>query len=183
MSSQPDPHIWQNPRNAQIMAANIERALASADPTDAAAFKANLDTYAKQLQAMDIEVKRQVDSLANKKLVTNHDAFGYYTDRYGLQFIGSIPRPHCRPRPPRRSPARPGSRSSRARTPCTATHSAQPAPTATPTSRWFATTRPPSCATSAAPRPAQRATRRPCPGQSSPDWYVRRWAAADHPVN
>jgi ABC-type Zn uptake system ZnuABC Zn-binding protein ZnuA len=35
-------------------------------------------------------VQRQIDSLANKKLVTNHDAFGYDIDRYGLQFVGSV---------------------------------------------------------------------------------------------
>jgi ABC-type Zn uptake system ZnuABC Zn-binding protein ZnuA len=85
-----DPHIWQNPRNAQLMAANIERALAAAEPANAGVFQTNLDAYTKQLQALDAEVQRQIDSLANKKLVTNHDAFGYYIDRYGLQFVGSI---------------------------------------------------------------------------------------------
>jgi ABC-type Zn uptake system ZnuABC Zn-binding protein ZnuA len=85
-----DPHIWQNPRNAQRMAANIERALAAAEPANAGVFQGNLDAYTKQLQALDAEVQRQINSLANKKLVTNHDAFGYYIDRYGLQFVGSI---------------------------------------------------------------------------------------------
>jgi manganese/iron transport system substrate-binding protein len=85
-----DPHIWQNPGNAEVMAANIDRALAAEDPTDAAVFRANLAAYTKQLQALDAEVQRQIDSLANKQLVTNHDAFGYYIDRYGLQFVGSV---------------------------------------------------------------------------------------------
>jgi ABC-type Zn uptake system ZnuABC Zn-binding protein ZnuA len=85
-----DPHIWQDPRNAEIMAANIERGLAAADPANAAAFQANLAAYTKQLEALDAEVERQIDSLANKKLVTNHDAFGYYLDRYGLEFVGSV---------------------------------------------------------------------------------------------
>ena len=86
----PDPHIWQNPRNAQIMAANIERGLAQAEPAGAVAFKANLDAYTKELAALDAEVARKIDGLANKKLVTNHDAFSYYVDRYGLEFVGSI---------------------------------------------------------------------------------------------
>jgi ABC-type Zn uptake system ZnuABC Zn-binding protein ZnuA len=85
-----DPHIWQNPRNAQVMAANIEGAMAAADPADASVFQTNLAAYTKQLQTLDAEVQRQIDGLANKKLVTNHDAFGYYIDRYGLQFVGSI---------------------------------------------------------------------------------------------
>jgi zinc/manganese transport system substrate-binding protein/manganese/iron transport system substrate-binding protein len=85
-----DPHIWQNPRNAMVMVANIERALATADPADAGVFRVNLAAYTKQLQTLDAEVQRQIDSLANKKLVTNHDAFGYYVDRYGLVFVGSV---------------------------------------------------------------------------------------------
>jgi ABC-type Zn uptake system ZnuABC Zn-binding protein ZnuA len=85
-----DPHALQRPRNAMVMAATIERALAAADPADAGRFRANLAAYTRQLQALDSEVQRQIDSLANKKLVTNHDAFGYYIDRYGLQFVGSV---------------------------------------------------------------------------------------------
>src|SRR5215207_1107808 len=90
VGGQPDPHIWQSPRNAEVMVANIDRALAAADPADAAVFQANLAAYTKQLQVLDAEVQRQIDSLANMKLVTNHDAFGYYIDRYGLQFVGSV---------------------------------------------------------------------------------------------
>jgi ABC-type Zn uptake system ZnuABC Zn-binding protein ZnuA len=85
-----DPHIWQDPANAQLMAANIERGLAGAEPADAAAFQANLAAYTKELQALDAEVERQIDGLANKKVVTNHDAFGYYLDRYGLELVGSV---------------------------------------------------------------------------------------------
>jgi len=85
-----DPHIWQDPRNAERMAANIERGLAAAEPSAATTFQANLAAYTRQLQALDSEVQRQIDSLANKKLVTNHDAFGYYIDRYGLQLVGAV---------------------------------------------------------------------------------------------
>ena len=86
----PDPHIWQDPRNAQRMAANVERALAAAEPGGASRFAANLAAYTRELRALDAEVARQIDSLANKKLVTNHDAFGYYLDRYGLELVGSV---------------------------------------------------------------------------------------------
>jgi manganese/iron transport system substrate-binding protein len=85
-----DPHIWQNPLNAKIMVANVEQALAAADPANATYFKANLDAYTAKLTTLDAEVARQIDGLANKKLVTNHDAFGYYIDRYHLDFVGSI---------------------------------------------------------------------------------------------
>jgi zinc/manganese transport system substrate-binding protein/manganese/iron transport system substrate-binding protein len=85
-----DPHIWQSPLNAKRMVANIERALAAADPADAGYFKANLDAYQARLDALDRDIARQINGLANKKLVTNHDAFAYYVQRYHLEFIGSI---------------------------------------------------------------------------------------------
>jgi len=90
VGGEPDPHIWQNPRNARTMAANIERGLATADPAAAAAFAASLAAYSRQLDALDAEVERQIDSLASRKIVTNHDAVGYYLDRYGLELVGSV---------------------------------------------------------------------------------------------
>ena len=90
VGGEPDPHIWQNPGNAQTMAANIERGLATADPAGAPAFAANLAAYTRELKALDAEVERQIDSLASRKVVTNHDAFGYYLDRYGLELVGSV---------------------------------------------------------------------------------------------
>jgi zinc/manganese transport system substrate-binding protein/manganese/iron transport system substrate-binding protein len=90
VEGEPDPHIWQDPGNARQMAATIERGLATAEPAAAAGFEANLAAYTKQLEALDAEVERQIDSLANKKVVTNHDAFGYYLDRYGLELVGSV---------------------------------------------------------------------------------------------
>jgi ABC-type Zn uptake system ZnuABC Zn-binding protein ZnuA len=90
VGGEPDPHIWQDPRNARRMAENIERGLATAEPAAAASFEANLTAYSKQLEALDAEVERQTGSLANRKVVTNHDAFGYYLDRYHLELVGSV---------------------------------------------------------------------------------------------
>jgi ABC-type Zn uptake system ZnuABC Zn-binding protein ZnuA len=90
VGGEPDPHIWQDPRNAMVMAANIERGLAGAEPAAAAQFEANLAAYTKQLKALDAATERQIDSLANRKMVTNHDAFGYYLDRYHLELVGSV---------------------------------------------------------------------------------------------
>ena len=90
VDGEPDPHIWQNPRNAQRMAANIERGLATAEPAAAGTFEANLAAYTRKLEALDAEVERQTASLASRKVVTNHDAFGYYLDRYHLELVGSV---------------------------------------------------------------------------------------------
>jgi zinc/manganese transport system substrate-binding protein/manganese/iron transport system substrate-binding protein len=90
VGGEPDPHIWQNPRNAMIMAANIERGLARVDPSSAGFYQRQLDSYLKELRALDAWVERQTAGLTNRKLVTNHDAFGYYAARYHLQLVGSV---------------------------------------------------------------------------------------------
>ncbi|GAA3345060.1 metal ABC transporter substrate-binding protein [Amorphoplanes nipponensis] len=87
-----DPHIWHNPRNAKIMVTTIERGLAAADPAHATAFGKNLAGYAAELDELDAANEAAFAEIpaARRKLVTNHDAFGYYVDRYGLQFVGSV---------------------------------------------------------------------------------------------
>jgi ABC-type Zn uptake system ZnuABC Zn-binding protein ZnuA len=85
-----DPHIWHDPRNAIRMVITIEEAFAQADPTHEPDYRKHGEDYVATLRSLDEEIQRQVDSLSNKKLVTNHDAFGYYVDRYGLEFVGSI---------------------------------------------------------------------------------------------
>jgi ABC-type Zn uptake system ZnuABC Zn-binding protein ZnuA len=87
-----DPHIWHNPQNAKIMCGDIAAALEKADPTHAAAYRANLKAYDAKLDKLDGWIKREIATIppAQRKLVTNHDAFGYYVDHYHLTFVGSI---------------------------------------------------------------------------------------------
>lgn len=85
-----DPHIWLDPRNAKVMVRNITAGLTAADPAHAADYEASEAAYASELDRLDGEIAAEIARLANRKLVTNHDAFGYYVDRYGLEFVGSI---------------------------------------------------------------------------------------------
>ena len=85
-----DPHIWTDPKNAEIMATNIATALTAADPAGAAEYAANLATYTAELDALDAEISSQIGGLADKRLVTDHDSIGYYVDRYGLEYVGSV---------------------------------------------------------------------------------------------
>ena len=87
-----DPHIWHDPRNAKVMVTNIQKGLAAADPARAATFAANLTTYSAQLDKLDADNEAAFAKLpaAQRKLVTNHDAFGYYVERYQLEFVGSV---------------------------------------------------------------------------------------------
>ncbi|AGL17052.1 metal ABC transporter substrate-binding protein [Actinoplanes sp. N902-109] len=87
-----DPHIWHNPQNAKIMVTNIEKALAAADSSHAPAYQKNVTDYAAKLDKLDADNEAAFARIpaAQRKLVTNHDAFGYYVDRYRLQFVGSV---------------------------------------------------------------------------------------------
>lgn len=87
-----DPHVWHDPKNAKVMVDNIVKALGAADPANAAAFRANGDAYNLKLDAADKEARALIDSIpaANRKMVTNHDAFGYFLRAYGLTFVGAV---------------------------------------------------------------------------------------------
>jgi zinc/manganese transport system substrate-binding protein len=87
-----DPHIWHDPRNAEIMVTNIQKGLAAADPAKADAFARNLTAYTAELDKLDSDNAAAWAKIAkgDRKLVTNHDAFGYYIARYELEFVGSV---------------------------------------------------------------------------------------------
>lgn len=85
-----DPHVWLDAIKARSMVANVSRALTAINPENASTYSVNDAAYGAQLDALDAEIRTAVGRLANKKLVTNHDAFGYYVDRYGLEFVGSV---------------------------------------------------------------------------------------------
>lgn len=89
---EPDPHWWQDPRTAIRAVARIRDALTAADPAGADAYRANAARYTTTLRRLDSAVAacvRQVPA-AQRKLVTTHDALGYYARRYGLDVIGAV---------------------------------------------------------------------------------------------
>ena len=90
--AQGDPHIWHSPLNAKIMVTNIEKGLAAVDPGHAADYAKNLTAYSARLDKLDADNRAAFAKLpaGDRKLVTNHDAFGYWVDRYHLQFVGSV---------------------------------------------------------------------------------------------
>jgi len=87
-----DPHIWHDPRNVKIMVRDIAAALDAEDPANRATYDRRAAGYSAQLDALDRATQAKIDSVpaARRKLVTNHDAFGYYCARYGIAFVGSI---------------------------------------------------------------------------------------------
>ena len=87
-----DPHVWHDVANAIQMVKNIRDAFALADPAHAAIYQANADVYLNQLQELDGWVAAQVERVPEnrRKLVTTHDTFGYFAQRYGFEVLGSI---------------------------------------------------------------------------------------------
>ena len=84
-----DPHAWQDVANARRYVENIRDALAAADPERAALYRANATAYLAKLDALDREITTALETIppARRRIVSTHDAFGYFSARYGLEFI------------------------------------------------------------------------------------------------
>jgi len=85
-----DPHVWHDVRYAMVMVRNVHDALVGVDPDGAAVYAANRDRYLTELEALDRKIEDAIRRLSDRRFVTNHEAFAYFGDRYGLQQIGSI---------------------------------------------------------------------------------------------
>lgn len=84
-----DPHAWQSVANAKIYVANIRDGLTAADPAGKAAYQANADAYLRKLDELEGEIRTRLASIPadRRRIITNHDAFGYFADAYGVTFI------------------------------------------------------------------------------------------------
>lgn len=84
-----DPHAWQSVANAEIYVANIRDALIAADPAGKAAYEANASAYTAKLEALDVQVKAAMAAIpeSRRRIITSHDAFGYFGAAYGVEFI------------------------------------------------------------------------------------------------
>lgn len=86
-----DPHAWQDVRNAQRYVANIAAALADIDPGGADHYRDNAARYTAALQALDAEIRSTLATLPaqRRKVVTSHDAFGYFGRAYDVRFLAA----------------------------------------------------------------------------------------------
>lgn len=84
-----DPHAWQNPNDVVLYVRNIAAGLAKVDAAGAATYQANAEAYVKELQALDAWAKAQIATIAanKRKVITSHDAFGYFAAQYGVKFL------------------------------------------------------------------------------------------------
>jgi zinc/manganese transport system substrate-binding protein len=87
-----DPHAWNSAANGVIYVGNIVKALSAADPDGALTYRTNGDRYAQQLRDLDSYARQQVASVppARRKVLTSHDAFGYFGAAYSVTFLSPL---------------------------------------------------------------------------------------------
>ena len=87
-----DPHAWQSLANTRIYVRNIADGLAAIDPAGADIYRCNAARYMEEIDAVEALVRKAVDSLPaeRRKVVTSHDAFGYLSATYGIEFHAPV---------------------------------------------------------------------------------------------
>jgi zinc/manganese transport system substrate-binding protein len=84
-----DPHAWQSVANVKTYVANIRDALAASDPANKAVYEANAAAYLGKLDTLDREIREAIGRVPaeRRRIITTHDAFGYFRTAYGVEFI------------------------------------------------------------------------------------------------
>lgn len=87
-----NPHLWLNVAYARKYVEKLTGALVSADPANAAAYRANAAAYDQRLAELDDFARAQVGMIpeANRKVVSFHEAFPYFAAAYGLEIVGVV---------------------------------------------------------------------------------------------
>jgi zinc/manganese transport system substrate-binding protein len=84
-----DPHAWQDISNGIVYVTNIVNALAAADPANAAHYRVGGERYIDQLRSLDADIRQQIAKVPadKRRVITSHDAFGYFAGAYGVEFL------------------------------------------------------------------------------------------------
>jgi zinc/manganese transport system substrate-binding protein len=84
-----DPHAWQSIANARVYVANIRDALVAADPGGKETYEKNTADYLAKLAVVETEIKEGIAKIPaeRRRIITTHDAFGYFGAAYGFEFI------------------------------------------------------------------------------------------------
>ncbi len=91
-ASRVDPHWWHDPLNAQAAVATIRETFDRARPGDEKIFQTDATSYLTKLGALDRGIAGCLRAIpaGRRRLVTDHDAFGYFATRYGVTVVGAV---------------------------------------------------------------------------------------------
>ncbi len=84
-----DPHAWQDLSNGALYARNIAKGLCAVDADGCSTYTANAEAYVTEIMALDTAIKARMAAIpeAGRKVITSHDAFGYFATAYGVTFL------------------------------------------------------------------------------------------------
>jgi len=87
-----DPHFWQNPVFTVQYAEGIRDGLIAADPDNAADYRSNFQEYKDRLTELDFDIANTLDTIQTDRrhLITFHDAFSHFAERYGWQVTSLV---------------------------------------------------------------------------------------------
>jgi zinc/manganese transport system substrate-binding protein len=87
-----DPHWWQDATNGERAVEAIRAALTKADPGGRTTFARNAERAVRTLRGLDRQITACVERVppAKRKIVTTHDALGYFARRYGVKVVGAV---------------------------------------------------------------------------------------------
>ncbi|MGN6188630.1 MAG: metal ABC transporter substrate-binding protein, partial [Conexibacter sp.] len=91
-ASRYDPHWWHDPVNARAAVLRVRDALTAADPAGREEYRRRAAAYVALLERLDAGIRRCMAAVpaARRRLVTDHDAFGYFARRYGIEVVGTV---------------------------------------------------------------------------------------------
>ena len=82
-----DPHVWTSPALVRSMAARIYRELAKLDPANEPLFKANLNSFEKDIDVLDVDIQTSLKNLTNRRFMVFHPGWAYFAKDYNLKEI------------------------------------------------------------------------------------------------
>lgn len=83
----PDPHVWVSPALVKVQAQVIYEALAALDPESEAAYRANLDAFIADIEALEGDIQATLAALESSKFIVFHPAWGYFAHDFGLEQV------------------------------------------------------------------------------------------------
>ncbi|PIE07733.1 MAG: hypothetical protein CSA74_06290 [Rhodobacterales bacterium] len=85
-----DPHVWLDTANARAWLGVFAEELAQIDPDNAATYRANAEAAEARIDVLEARIGGRLAAYQGAGIITFHEAFGYFADRFGIGIVGSV---------------------------------------------------------------------------------------------